>query len=59
MRGEGYVWLLQTEKEQVQRNCLRILFLGNSRDLHAEKLETSIPTNSICSLFIFDLIKSY
>ena len=57
MRGEGYVWLLQTEKEQVQRNCLWILFLGNSRDLHAEKLETSIPT--ICSLFIFDLIKSY
>ena len=40
MWGEGYVWLLQTEKEQVQRNCLRILFLGNSRDLHAEKLET-------------------
>ena len=44
------MWLLQTEKEQVQRNCLWILFLGNSRDLHVEKLETSIPTNSICSL---------
>lgn len=49
-----------TNKKGTGPEKLSVDFVSQeTQETHAEKLETSIPTNSICSLFIFDLIKSY